>query len=212
MAIRIVLADDHPVVMYGLKTILENITDFEVVAMCTNGIDVMNAVNKHLPDILIIDIRMPNMDGLSVVREMNERRLPVKVILLTGELTPKEAIQCFKIGIKGVVLKGMDPQLLTRCVKKVSVGGVWMERHSFNQAMDKIIQQQEGLKEISRILTNREIEILKMVGTGLRNKEISSKMNISDMTVKTHLHNIFRKLEIKSRPQLIRFAQDKGLV
>ncbi len=210
--IRVVLADDHPLILGGLENLLKMEEGFEVVSSCTNGEDALNAVKKYKPDILVLDLRMPRMDGLATLKAIRDLHLPVRAVFLAAELSEQDIIQGIRLGVNGVVLKEMAPRLLVQCLRKVSSGGQWLEREAFNRAMGKLIQRQEGLEEVGRALTNREVEIVRMVGQGFRNREIGEKLSISEGTVKLHLHNIFRKLNIGNRAQLVCYAHDKGLV
>jgi len=209
--IRVVLADDQPLVLSGLENLLNTEGGFQIVSTCRDGQDALKAVQEHLPDILVLDIRMPGKDGFTVLKEIRERDLPVKVVLLTGELSEQDVIRSVRLGVNGIVLKEMAPQLLVQCLRKVSTGAQWLERDSFTRAMEKLLRHGDGLEELSRVLTGREIEVVKMVGQGLRNREIAEKLFICEGTVKIHLHNVFRKLSVQSRAQLILYAQSKAL-
>jgi DNA-binding NarL/FixJ family response regulator len=209
--IRVVLADDHPLFLSGLENLLNTEGGFQIVSLCRDGHDALKAVQEHLPDILVLDIRMPGKDGFTVLREIRERDLPVKVVLLTGELSEQDVIRTVRLGVNGIVLKEMAPRLLVQCLRKVSTGAQWLERNSFTRAMEKLLRYEDGLEEMSRVLTGREVEVVKMVGRGLRNREIAEKLFICEGTVKIHLHNVFRKLSVQSRAQLMLYAQSKAL-
>jgi DNA-binding NarL/FixJ family response regulator len=209
--IRVVLADDHPLFLSGLENLLNTEGGFQIVSLCRDGHDALKAVQEHLPDILVLDIRMPGKDGLTVLREIRERDLPVKVVLLSGELSEQDVIRTVRLGVNGIVLKEMAPRLLVQCLRKVSTGAQWLERNSFTRAMEKLLRHGDGLEEMSRVLTGREVEVVKMVGRGLRNREIAEKLFICEGTVKIHLHNVFRKLSVQSRAQLMLYAQSKAL-
>jgi DNA-binding NarL/FixJ family response regulator len=209
--IRVVLADDHPLFLSGLENLLNTEGGFQIVSLCRDGHDALKAVQEHLPDILVLDIRMPGKDGFAVLREIRERDLPVKVVLLSGELSEQDVIRTVRLGVNGIVLKEMAPRLLVQCLRKVSTGAQWLERNSFTRAMEKLLRHGDGLEEMSRVLTGREVEVVKMVGRGLRNREIAEKLFICEGTVKIHLHNVFRKLSVQSRAQLMLYAQSKAL-
>lgn len=211
MAIRVVLADDHPLILNGLKDLLASEGDFDVLASCTKGEDAVRAVCKHKPDILVLDIRMPGKDGIAVLKEIRDLDVPVDVVVLTGELSDQAALASVRLGVKGIVLKEMAPHLLVKCLRKVYAGEQWVERHSFNKALEMALRREEGMEDLYQSLTPREIEIVRMIAAGLRNKEIAERLYITEGTVKIHLHNVFKKLGINSRLQLIRYAQDKGL-
>jgi DNA-binding NarL/FixJ family response regulator len=212
MPIRLVLADDHPLLLQGLISFLSTEHDFEVVASCTSGEEALKAVRKHQPDILVLDIKMPGKDGLQVLQEIQSSANPVKVVILTGEITEDETVKSMRLGAKGLVLKELAPQLLAQCLRKVYAGGRWFERNSLDQAMEKGVRYSKAIEEVSEILTDREVEIVRMVARGHRNNQIADKLCISDGTVKRHLFNIFNKLHLESRAELILYAQKKGLI
>jgi DNA-binding NarL/FixJ family response regulator len=212
MPIRLVLADDHPLILNGLENLFRTERDFEVIARCTNGIETMQAVRKHRPDVLILDIRMPGKDGLDVAREVQKEKLPTRIVLLTAVLDEGELLEGIRLGVQGIVLKEMAPKLLVQCIRKVHAGEQWIELRSPKQALEKMLRREAGGRELAAILTPREIDIVRMVASGLRNKEIADKLHISEGTVKVHLHNIYEKLHVNSRLALLRYAQEKGLV
>jgi len=212
MPIRIVLADDHPLILDGLENLFRLEPDFQVLARCMNGVETLKAVRQHRPDILILDIRMPAKDGIEILREMRKENLSTRVVLLTAALDEKELLEAAHLGVQGIILKEMAPRLLIQCIRKVQAGEQWIERRSTMQALEKMMQREAASREIASLLTQREMVIVRMVAGGLRNKEIADKLCISEGTVKVHLHNIFEKLGVDSRLALLRYAQEKGLV
>jgi len=212
MPIHLVLADDHPIILDGLEILFRMEKDIQVVARCVNGEEALQAVRQHRPDILILDIRMPGKDGLAVLREMKDEDLPTRVVLLTVALDEEETLEALRLGVRGVVLKEMAPQMLVQCVRKVHAGEQWLERRSVGRALEKLLSREAGAREVSGVLTPREIEIVRMVASGLRNKEIADKLSISEGTVKIHLHHIYEKLHLNGRLELALYAQDRGLV
>ena len=212
MAITLVLADDHPIVLSGLENLLRLETDFKVVAQCQTGEETLQAVRKNRPDILILDIRMPGKNGLDVLRQIRKEGLRTRVIFLTAALDEDQALEAIRLGICGVVLKEMAPKLLIQCIRKVHAGGQWLERSSFGHALENVIRREAVGREIGRTLTPREIEIVRLLAGGLRNKEIGKRLFISEGTVKIHLHHIFDKLKLNSRVALTLYAREKGLV
>jgi DNA-binding NarL/FixJ family response regulator len=212
MPIRRILADDHPLILDGLENLFRLEPDFQVLARCTDGAETLNTVRRHRPDILILDIRMPRRDGLEVAREMRKEELPTRVILLTAELDERQMLEATRLGVNGVVLKEMAPQLLVQCVRKVYAGEQWIEKRSAARIMEKMLRREAGALEGATILTPHVIAMVRMVAEGLRNKEIADKLQISEGTVKVHLHNIYGKLNVDSRIALFRYAQERGLV
>ena len=211
MTIRIVIADDHPVVRKGLVEFLNDEEEMEVVAQCADGTSALAATRRLKPDILILDLRMPDMNGLDVVRQLTEDLRTVPVLLLAGNISDAEVVEAMRIGVKGIVLKEMAPNLLVASVRKVAAGGVWLEKDAVARAFEKMLDQQEKREKVSTALTRREIEIVTMVAKGLGNRDIGEALFISEATVKTHLHSIYEKTAVKGRMQLAAYAREHGL-
>jgi DNA-binding NarL/FixJ family response regulator len=212
MPIRLVLADDHPIVLDGLENLFRLEPDFQVVARCVNGEETLAAVHRHRPDVLILDVRMPRKDGLTVVRELHREKSPTRVVLLAAVLEEEEVLEALRLGVRGMVLKELAPQMVVRCVRKVHAGEQWLEKHATSRALDTLLRREAGEREAATMLTPREIEMVGMVARGLRNKEMSERLAISEGTVKIHLHHIYRKLQVENRVDLILYAQSKRLV
>ena len=211
MPIRVVIADDHPIVLDGLERLFQADRDFSVVARCTDGEEALRAAHEHQPDVLVLDIRMPKRDGIGVLREVRKAQLATRVVLLTGEVEDDVVVEAMRLGARGIVLKEMAPAMLVQCVRKVHAGDQWIERRSFGRALDKMLRREAGAREAASTLTPREIAITRMIGSGLRNKEIADKLSISEGTVKIHLHHIYEKLGLDGRVALSLYARDKGL-
>lgn len=212
MPIRLVLADDHPIVLDGLENLFHLEPDLQVVARCVNGEECLTAVRRHQPDVLVLDIRMPRKDGLAVLRELHRERQPSKVVLLAAELEEDEVLEALRLGVRGMVLKELAPQMVVQCVRKVYAGEQWLEKHAFSRALDTLLRREAGEREAATLLTPRELEMVGMVARGLRNKEMSERLAISEGTVKIHLHHIYKKLQVENRVDLILYAQAKRLV
>lgn len=211
MSIRVVLADDRPLVLDGLEALLSVEDGMEVVARSRNGAEAIEAVARYGPDVLILDLRMPGGDGLSVLRALHDAQSPTRVIVFAGAMGDRELVECLRLGVRGVVLKEMAPAMLVQCVRKVYEGDVWVEKRSITQAVDLLLRREAGTREIADLLTPREIEIVGMVSSGLRNKEIARRLTVTEGTVKVHLHNIYSKLGVNGRVALLKYAQERGL-
>jgi two-component system, NarL family, nitrate/nitrite response regulator NarL len=212
VSIRLVLADDHPIVLDGLETLFRLEPDFEVAARCVSGEETVVAVRRHRPDVLVLDIHMPRKDGLAVLRDLQHDKLPTKVVLLAAVLEEEEVLEALRLGVRGMVLKELAPQMVVQCVRKVHAGEQWLEKHAVSRVVDSLLRREAGEREAANVLTPREIEMVGMVARGLRNKEMSKRLAISEGTVKIHLHHIYRKLKVENRVELILYAQSKRLV
>jgi DNA-binding NarL/FixJ family response regulator len=212
MPITVVTADDHPLLLDAMENLFRLQKDIKVVARCLDGNEAVKAVRRYKPDILVLDIRMPRKDGLGVLREMKKENLPTRVVVLTATLEEEELAEAIRLGVRGLVLKELAPKLIVQCIRKVHAGELWLEKHSVSSALEKLLKREAGRNEAVRVLTSREIEIVKHAAAGLRNREIAKKLFISEGTIKVHLHTIYEKLGIRSRLELSLYARDKGLV
>jgi DNA-binding NarL/FixJ family response regulator len=212
VAISLVIADDHQIVLEGLVQILRLEPDFHVVARCTNGEETFEAVRRHRPDVLVLDVRMPGKDGLAVLRDIRREELPTRVVLLTAALDEEGVVEAVRLGVWGLVFKEMAPQTLVTCVRKVHAGERWLDNRSVMRALETISRREANAEASAAQVTPRELEIIRMIATGLRNKEIAAQLSISEGTVKIHLHNIYEKLQVDGRLALLLYAQEHGLV
>jgi DNA-binding NarL/FixJ family response regulator len=210
--IRLILADDHPIVLDGLVQLFRVEPDFQVVARCRDGEEALREVRAHRPDVLVLDVRMPRLDGLEVLRTVRREELATRVVLLTAAVEEEQLVEALRLGVGGVVLKEMAPHLLLEAVREVHGGGSWLDKGSVSRIVTKLLHQDEGRKEVAQLLTPRELEIVRMVARGLRNRAIAEQLLISEGTVKIHLHNIYQKLAVDGRLELAVYAQAKGLV
>jgi DNA-binding NarL/FixJ family response regulator len=209
--IRVILVDDHPLVLNGLYHLLQEYPEFEVLDRCLSGGEALAAIRRHHPDILVLDLLMPGMDGLEVVRSLQNEEPHPNVVLLTAALNEDQLIEALKLGVRGFVLKEMATKLLVECLRRVNAGGQWLEKDSAGRAMAKLVRQEAKSREIANILTPREIEVVGMVAKGFSNREIGSHLCIAEGTVKIHLHNVYEKLKINRRAELVRLAEEYGL-
>jgi DNA-binding NarL/FixJ family response regulator len=210
--IRLILADDHPIVLDALEQLFRVEPDFQVVARCRDGDEALREVRVHRPDVLVLDIRMPRRDGLDVLRTVRLENLPTRVVLLTAAVEEEQLVEALRLGVGGVVLKEMAPHLLLEAVREVHGGGSWLDKGSVSRIVSKLLHQDQDRKEVAQLLTPRELEIVRMVARGLRNRAIAEQLLISEGTVKIHLHNIYQKLAVDGRLELAVYAQAKGLV
>jgi DNA-binding NarL/FixJ family response regulator len=212
MPIRLVLADDHPILLAGLQQLLSLEADFAIVATCTSGEAALEAVQRLRPEVLIVDLQMPGKDGLAVLRELRADQSRTRTVILTADLDEDDVLEAMRLGVCGVVLKDMAPSLLVQCIRQVNAGGQWLERDLMAKAVDKLLRRQAAAKEAADLLTARELEIVRLVAQGQRNKEIAHKLAITEGTVKVHLHNIYDKVRVDSRVGLTLYAQTNGLI
>jgi DNA-binding NarL/FixJ family response regulator len=208
MPIRLVLADDHPLILTALEEFLRLEPDLLVLATCRNGEQTLQAVRQHQPDVLLLDLRMPEGNGLKVLQAMHDEHLPGRVVVLTGAIDGDEILTAMRFGVCGVVVKDMEPQHILQCIRTVYAGGTWPERSSRDPDVEEFWQRLDMAHHLTEKLTAREAETVVMVTAYLSNKEIADKLFISEGTVKRHLHNIYEKLGVSSRLDLFRYVKE----
>jgi DNA-binding NarL/FixJ family response regulator len=214
--IRVVIADDHPIVRDGLRKLLSIEKDIDVVGEAADGQQLLDHMDEWLPDVILLDLRMPNTDGLTALQTLNSTNNPAKVIILTASEDKNEFVQAMKLGCAGIVLKQTSADLIVKSIRKVHAGEIWLDAHTTAAVMRQFATAEaaaaSGLKGRERApLSTREREIVALVAQGYKNKEMAEKMFISEQTVKNHLHNIFDKLGVSDRLELALYAIHKGL-
>jgi len=210
--IRLVLADDHPIVLDGLTSLFQLEPDFQVVARCVNGEETLAAVRCHRPDVLILDVRMPRKDGFEILRELQKDKPRTKVVLLAGALEEDQVLDALRLGVRGIVLKEVAPGLLVECVRKVHAGEQWLETQLSSRALDALLRREAAGRDRKPGLTPRELEIVRMLASGLGTGDMANRLAISEGTLKIHLHNVYKKLKVQNRVELVLYAQSKKLV
>jgi DNA-binding NarL/FixJ family response regulator len=222
--IRIVVADDHPIFRDGLCKLLALEEDFEVVAQASDGRQVLEVLQQLEPDILLLDLKMPGLDGLATLQRLQAARNKTRVIVLTASDDKNEFVQAMKLGTSGIVLKQTATELLIKSIRKVHAGEIWLDSHTTAAVIRQFVaaeEQQQApapppLQPPQRDrerspLSQREREIVALVAQGFKNKEMAEKMFISEQTVKNHLHNIFDKLGVSDRLELALYAIHNNL-
>jgi DNA-binding NarL/FixJ family response regulator len=209
---RVVIADDHPIVLAGLESLLQREPDIAVVHRCADGVETLRAVAKHEPDVLVLDLRMPRADGVTVLRHMHEQRLPTRTVLLAAVVDDDALVEAIRLGVRGIVLKEMAPQFLVECLRKVYSGGQWFEQRVVGDAMEKLVRREAAAREVRALLSRREIEVVRGVAQGLRNRQIAERLGIAEGTVKLHLHTVYTKLGVDGRTALLAKLQQKSFI
>src|SRR6185436_14612402 len=214
--IRIVIADDHPIFRDGLRKLLVLEEDFRVVAEARDGKEVLEVLDEYQPDILLLDLKMPGLDGLTALQKLQNARTKTKVIVLTASEDKNQFVQAMKFGTCGIVLKQTATDLLIKSIRKVHAGEIWLDSHTtaavMRQSSSPLDSAPLGSRDRERSpLSQREREIVVLVAQGFKNKEMAEKMFISEQTVKNHLHNIFDKLGVSDRLELALYAIHKNI-
>jgi DNA-binding NarL/FixJ family response regulator len=211
--IRIAIADDHTIFRDGLRRLLTLEHDFEIVAEAQDGTEVMDILRDKEPDILLLDLKMPGLDGLSLLQRIQTQKIKTKIIVLTASDDESEYVQAMRYGTSGIVLKQTATELLLKSIRKVYEGEIWLDSKTTAAVMRQFASPSDpGPRERDKPrLSNREREIVALVAQGFKNKEIAERMFISEQTVKNHLHNIFDKLGVSDRLELALYAIHRNI-
>jgi DNA-binding NarL/FixJ family response regulator len=207
MPISLVLLDDHPLVLSGLEQLLQSGTDFEVLATCGTAADGLHAVESLQPDVLVLDLKLPDQDGFHVLRHLDPQRRPA-VVVLTASHDEDELLDAARLGARGIVLKAMAPRTLEECIRTVHGGGYLLSVDGVD--LSKRLAERESVEaELAVLLTPRELEIVRLIAARFDNQEIAARLSISVGTVKIHLHHIYDKLQLGGRRDLQLFLRSK---
>lgn len=210
-AARVLIADDQTLFRAGLARLLDEDPRVEVVGQAVDGRDAIKQAAKLKPDVILMDLKMPNADGIEATRQIVEADPAIKVVVLTTFETDSQVIQALKAGASGYVLKDSSAQAIVSSVVAVMSG----ERVMAGAVANRVLEMLTGTttpKEFYDGLTSREIEILKLLASGMANKQIAFRLKISEKTVRNHVSNTYEKLGIYDRSQAVLYAVKKGLV
>ena len=209
--IRLIIADDHAVVREGLVALLEDETDLDIVGQAGTGTEAVVLVRQHRPDIALLDITMPDLDGLEATRQIVSESPEVKVLILTMHEEEAFFFEALRAGAAGYVLKGVHSEELLHAIRAVYEGGVYLPpKLAGSLVQDYLEYHPQPLP--SELLTPREREILSLIAQGLTNREIAERLFLSVNTVKTHRLHIYQKLDLHNRAGLIDYALRRGLL
>jgi two-component system, NarL family, nitrate/nitrite response regulator NarL len=212
--IRILIADDHAVFRYGLRALLESEPRFTVVGEAVDGSEVAKLTSELKPAVLMLDLAMPRVTGIEVLRELASAQGEVRTIVLAAAIEKKQIVEALQLGARGILLKDAAIQLVAECIEKVVAGDFWVG----HEAVTSLVDYLHGLKRSAegkaerRLFTPREQEIISAILTGCVNKEIAVRLSISEDTVKRHLSNIFDKAGVSNRLELAVWSRNKGFL
>lgn len=211
MAVKVMIADDHSMIREGLKQLLELEGDFQVIAEACDGVDCMEKLDTILPDILLLDINMPKMNGLEVLKKMKDKKVRVKVLVLTVHNEVEYLLKAVDIGVNGYLLKDSESSELKKAILSVVNGDDYIQPSLIPLLNSKMIDRDKDSIKIEQ-LTKREMEVLKLLAFGMYNKEVAESLEISERTVKNHVSNIFKKIGVTDRTQAAVFAIRNNLI
>jgi two-component system response regulator NreC len=213
MTISIMLADDHPVVRRGMQTLLEAEPDFSVIGETGDGLDTIREVERLQPDVLVLDLMMPGLSGLEVLRIIRQRSPRTRVVVLSMHNNNAFVVTALKEGATGYVLKGSEEQNLVHAVREAVAGRRFLSPPVTERAIDAYISQARAAPiDPHETLTAREREVLQLAAEGKTSGEIAARLHISHRTVENHRANVMRKLGLKNQSELVCYALRRGLI
>ena len=211
MSIKVMIADDHSLIREGIKQLLEFDGSIEVVSEAANGIECLGKLEDSVPDILLLDINMPEMNGLEVLDEIKKKDYDIKVLILTVHNELEYLVKAVDIGVDGYILKDARSDELKKAIQSVLSGENYIQA-SLIPALNNRLANRDIDKDKIDSLTSRELEVLIQVANGMINKEIATSLNISERTVKNHVSNIFKKIDVSDRTQAAVFAIKNNII
>ena len=211
--IRVALVDDDALIREGLRMIIDQAGDLEVVATAANGVDALRVAAEHRPDVILMDVRMPVLDGIEATRQITEHEDAPRVIILTTFELDEYVFEALRAGASGFLLKRTEPEQLVSAIRVVAGGEALLSPSVTRRLIEEFTKRpQSGSGERLAMLTEREREVLLLIARGLSNQELAEQLFIADNTVKTHVKRIFTKLGARDRAQAIVIAYESGLV
>jgi DNA-binding NarL/FixJ family response regulator len=205
--IKVLIADDHAIFRDALRKLLDADDAITIVGEAGNGAECVKMLDKLRPDILLLDLRMPDKSGLAVLEEVNFDTLPTRVIVLTAAEDDGDLVRAMRLGARGIVLKESAIDLLIKSIHRVHAGEIWLDSRMTAGVINAFSASSKSRARSEKpLLSDREMEVVQLVAQGSQNKEIGKKLFISEQTVKNHLHNIFDKLGVSDRLELALYA------
>ena len=208
MAIKVLIADDHSVVRQGLRMFLSSDPEIEVIGEARDGAEALKLAHQHHPDVILMDLLMPVMDGIRATAAIRREVPDVEVVALTSVLEDNLVVEAIRAGAIGYLLKDTEAHELRRAIKAAAAGQVQLSPQAAARLLREVRTPDTGREP----LTERETDVLKLLAQGMSNKEISQALNISEQTVKTHVSHVLDKLGVPSRTQAALYAIQTGLV
>ncbi len=212
MALKVMIADDHSLMREGIKQLLEFDGQIEVIAQAADGNECLSILEDGVnPDILLLDINMPNMNGIDVLTQLRNKNSTIKILMLTVHSEVEYLVKAVDIGADGYVLKDSGSEELKEAIYKIMEGGSYIQANLIPALNSRLINRDIDKEKIES-LTKREVEILKQIAGGRFNKEIADNLDITERTVKNHISNLFKKIDVNDRTQAAVFAIRNNLV
>lgn len=211
MSTKVMLVDDHALIREGIKQLLEFDGSIDVIEQASDGAECLEKLQHVQPDILLLDINMPNVNGIEVLEEIKKKNIPDKVLMLTVHSEAEYLVQAVDIGANGYILKDSGSEELKKAIQSVMDGDSYIQPSLIPSLNSRLVNRDIDKEKIAA-LTKREMEILTQIAGGMFNKEIAMNLNISERTVKNHISNIFKKIDVSDRTQAAVFAIRNNIV
>lgn len=211
MKTQVMIADDHSLIREGIKQLLEFDGSIEVIAEASNGVECLEKLETLTPDVLLLDINMPEKNGIEVLEELKKNKSNVKVLILTVHNELEYLLKAVDIGVDGYILKDSESSELKKAIQFVCRGENYIQASLIPALNNRLVNRDIDKDKIDS-LTNRELEVLIQVANGMFNKEIATNLNISERTVKNHISNIFKKIDVSDRTQAAVFAIKNNII
>ncbi len=209
--IRILIADDHSIVREGLKQLLELEEDFEVVGQASNGVETIERVRELKPDVLLLDINMPIMNGIKALKKIKEDGIDTRVVILTIHEDREYLLETMQIGASGYILKDSDSASFFKAIRDAYAGESYIQPKLAADLIKELNRPRGARIKNENELTQREYEVIALIADGLNNKDIADRLFISEKTVKNHVSNIFRKINVSDRTQAAIYAYKNNI-
>jgi DNA-binding NarL/FixJ family response regulator len=211
--IKLLIADDHAIFRDVLRKLLESDSEIAIVGEARNGAECIKKLGELKPDILLLDLRMPDKNGLAVLEEVNFDTISTSVIVLTAAEDNRDLVRAMRLGARGVIPKESAIDLLVKCIHRVHAGEIWLDSRVTAEMVNALsASSKSGARSEKPLLSEREMEVVQLIAQGVQNKEIGKKLLISEQTVKNHLLNIFDKLGVSDRVELMLYAIHHRLI
>ena len=211
MSIKVMIADDHVLMREGVKQLLEYDGSIKVISEAADGVECLKILETVTPDILLLDINMPNKNGIEVLEDIKNKNIDIKILILTVHNEIEYLLRAVDIGVDGYILKDSESAELKKAIMSIINGESYIQPDLIPALNSRLVSRNDCMGKIE-LLTRRELEVLIFVATGMFNKEIAEKMSISERTVKNHISSIFKKIDVADRTQAAVFAIKNNIV
>jgi two-component system, NarL family, nitrate/nitrite response regulator NarL len=204
--VSLIIADDHPVVLRGLKALIGEHEGFNLADSCSNGTECIKSIRQFRPDLALVDMNMPDPNGLQVLKAVAAEGLSTRIVFLAASPNDREILAAVAGGAFGIMLKESAPDTLINCLQAVAAGRRWLPSELVDGALERTRQARAQFVSVDGALTQREREVMLLVADGLSNRDVGRRLNVSEGTVKVHLHSIYQKVAVNNRTALAKFA------